>query len=45
MEKKEIYRAIGLPEKHRLEPQVDFPNIIALIERKENGLVVSAAEK
>lgn len=45
MEKKEIYQAIGLPEKHKLEPQVDFPTLIAVIERKENGLVVSATEK
>lgn len=42
-EKNKIYHSIGLPKNHRIEPQVDFPSIMAIIEERENGLVVSAA--
>lgn len=45
LEKNKIYRAIGLDGSRRIRPQVDFPNIMAVIEEKENDLVVSAAKR
>lgn len=43
LEKTKIYRSIGLPGNQRIEPQADFPRIMATIEERENGLLVSAA--
>jgi len=45
LEKNKIYRSIGLPDKHKIEPQVDFYSIITLIDERENGAVATAAMK
>lgn len=42
-EKHKIYNSIHLAHDSRMKPQVDFPHIIAQIERKENKPVVSVA--
>lgn len=44
-EKGKIYHSIDLARDKRIRPQVDFPKIIATIEKIENGSVVSAAAK
>lgn len=45
LEKDKIYKSIGLAKDKRIRPQVDFPRIMALIDKQENGVVVSVAPK
>ena len=42
-EKGKIYHSIGLAADSRVRPQVDFPKIMAVIEKHENGSVISVA--
>jgi hypothetical protein len=44
-EKGKIYHSIDLARDKRIRPQVDFPKIMAMIEKQQNGSVVSAAAK
>lgn len=44
LEKGKIYHSIGLARDKRIRPQLDFPRIMAFIDKKENGSVVSSAE-
>jgi hypothetical protein len=43
MEKGKIYHSIGLAGNKRIRPQVDFPRIMAFINKQENETVVSVA--
>ncbi|OHB74683.1 MAG: hypothetical protein A2Z25_09425 [Planctomycetes bacterium RBG_16_55_9] len=42
LEKGKIYHSIGLAGSSRIRPRIDFPALMAAIEKRENGSVVSA---